>query len=381
MPTTILVEPNPGGHRSQSIAAVAEVAGRTSAVLVLTSRGARQHPSFQEYAGHLDLRVVEKFDSLVPTGRQIARDVADLCRTEEVDKVVLMDADQALKSWWHAAPRAFGMRRRPRVVFMLIRYPARQRVTDWVGWKLRVPKALLALAAMASGSLHRVAGYAGRDDLSRGWIVRRVRDFEVCTAHSRDRAILRSELDLPGDRPLVGIFGGVNERKNVPLIWQALHHCAIEADLLLAGGLSPAVAEWLNALTPADRSRIHVRDGFLSNEVLDKLVATADVVPLAMTLNGPSGIMGKAVAAGVPVVTAGSEVRAREVMALDVGAVADLNAESIGRAIEQVLTRDQHGLRREAVPVATAEEYAATILGPAPRRRRHAFSVGRVPVD
>ena len=77
-----------------------------------------------------------------------------------------------------------------------------------------------------------------------------------------------------------------------------------------------------------------MRDGFLSNEVLDKLVASADVVPLAMTLNGPSGIMGKAVAAGVPVVTAGSEVRAREVKALDAGACR-LNAESIGQAIDR----------------------------------------------
>ena len=359
MPKTILVEPYPGGHRSQAVANVAAVAARTGDVLVLTSKGASEDPTFQEYLGHTDHPVEECFSSLYPSTMEVAREIAS--RADRHTTVVVMDADQALKRWWYAAPLAFGVRRRPRVVFMLTRYPAKLALTDWVGWKLRVPKALLALVAMCTGSLHRVAGFAGRDDMTQGWIVKRTRDPAICTAHSQDRAALREELGLDPDRRIVGIFGGVSERKYPDLVWDALQTRKIEADLLLAGGLSDGVAAWVEATPGSSQSSIVLRPGFLSNEVLDKLVAAADVVALAMTNNGPSGIMGKALAAGVPVVTAGSEVRAQETRATGAGETADFNAESIGAAIERALQVD--ALRPSTVPPATAEEFAERILG------------------
>jgi len=365
MPTTILVEPNPSGHRPQAVATVAVVAARTSDVLVLTSRGASEDPRFEENVGPLGLRVEERFDQVIPPTREIAREIAAVCQAEDVDRVVVLDADQALKRWWYDAPRELGIRRRgrPRVMFMLTRYPAKLKLTDWIGWRLRLPKAALALAAMASGSLHQVAGYAGLDDMTRGWIVKRTRDPAPCSAHSRDRAAHREELGLPADRRLVGIFGGISERKHPHVIWEAMQRRRIDADLVLAGGLSPGVTEWVDSVGPSAHGRIIVRDGVLSNEVLDKTLAAVDVIPLVMTNNGPSGIMGKALAAHVPVVTAGSEVRAREVRAYDGGEVATIDADSIGSAIERALARDPEAPRRNTVPPATEDEFAEIILG------------------
>jgi glycosyltransferase involved in cell wall biosynthesis len=368
MPTTILVEPNPRGHRPQAIATVAAVAGRTSDVVVLTSHGASEHPGFRENVERLNLRVVERFDAIVPPTKQIVGEVAAVCRAEDVDRIVVLDADQALKRWWMYAPRALGIRKRPRVMFFLTRYPAKLRLTDWTGWKLRVPKAVLAAATMASGSLDHVAGYAGTDDLTKGWIVKRTRDPAPCSAHSRDRAKHRAELGLPQDRRLVGVFGAINERKNSDLIWTAMQSCSIDADLLLAGTLSPEVATWADTVEPTQHGQVLVRDGFHTNEVLDKYVASVDVAPLAMTLNGPSGIMGKALIADVPVVTAGSVVRAREVQAYDGGEVAELDADSIGAAIERALARDPEAPRRSTVQPPTEEEFASIILGERSRR-------------
>ena len=116
MPTTILVEPNPRGHRPRAVATVAAVAGRTSDVVVLTSRGAREHPGFRENV-ELNLRVVERFDAIVLPTKQIVDEIAAMCRAEDVDRIVVLDADQALKRWWMYAPRALGIRRRPRVCF------------------------------------------------------------------------------------------------------------------------------------------------------------------------------------------------------------------------------------------------------------------------
>jgi glycosyltransferase involved in cell wall biosynthesis len=363
MATTVLVEPDPGGHRFQAVANVAQVAARHGDVVLLTSTGARHTRAFVEYLGGTDIRAKEVFDAIYPPTREMAARVADECRAGEVSTVVVMDADQSLKRWWYAAPLALRGVSRPRVVFMLTRYPAKLRLGDLTGWRLRIPKAVLAVLAMATGSLHRAAGFAGRDDMSTGWIVKRVRDPDVCTAHSRDRAALRAELGLPADRTIAGIFGVISARKHAPLIWEAMATHGVQGDLLLAGKLDPDVAAWVDSLPQAPRGRVLVRDAFLSNDELDKLVAAVDVVPIALTNNGPSGIMGKALAAGVPVVTAGSEVRARELVATDAGELAELDADSIGAAITRVLDRDPGAPRRNLVPPATVEEFAENLLG------------------
>lgn len=363
MSLTVLIEPFPGGHRAQAVANVAAIATRSGEVVVMTSVGGPEDPAFREYLGESGLRVLEVFDEPYPTTRAIARELAALCRRERVGTAVLMDADQALKRWWLEAPRAFGLGRRPRVIFMLTRYPATLAATDWVGWRLRLPKAALAVAAMGTRTLHRVAGFAGRDDMSPGRLVKRVRDPELCSAHSRDRDVLRAELDLPHDRALVGIFGGVSERKHPELIWAAMTALGLEADLLLAGGLSPGVASWVATVEPTERSRLVVRDGFLTNRVLDQLVAASDVVALVMTNNGPSGIMGKALAAGVPVVTAGSRVRAREVAATGGGVATELDRDAIAAGVRRMLAHGTNQPRRSSVPPATAEEFGESLLG------------------
>ena len=364
MATTLLVEPDPGGHRFQAVANVASVASRSGDVLLLTSAGAVDEPTYAEHLADAPVSVEAPFLEIYPPTAEMLREIVAVCRTREVSTVVVMDADQSLKRWWYLAPAQLRqLPRRPRVVFMITRYPAKLRLSDWTGWKIRVPKALLTIAAMLTGSLDHAAGFAGRDDLSRGWIIRRTRDPEICSAHSRDRSRHRRELDLPPDRRLVGIFGVISERKHADMIWEALQQRGLEADLVLAGGLTDGVAAWAARVEPTSLGRLIVRNEFLSNGALDQYVAAVDVVPLAITLNGPSGIMGKALAAEVPVVTAGSEVRARELVACDGGELAELDAGSIGAAIQRVFDRDPSRPRRNTVPPATAEEFAEKLLG------------------
>lgn len=367
MTVTVIVEPDPSGHRYQAVANVAAVANETGDVVLLTSKGAAGSEQFDVYlAGTRFLAVEEVFDEVYPPTRQMAAAVAAKARELDVATAVVMDADQSLKKWFYVARSEFkGLgRSKPRVVFMLTRYPAKLKLTDRVGWKLRIPKATLAVAAMATGTLHHVAGFAGREDMAKGWIVRRTRDPEICTAHARDRVAIRSELGLPQDRRIVGVFGLLTERKNAPLVLDALKTAGLDdVDLLLAGSVQPEVHAWLDALPEAERSRVIVQDGFLTNELMDKLVAAVDACPIALTNNGPSGIMGKASAAGVPVVTAGSEVRARELVATDGGEVAEMTPESIGAAIRRVFERDPDAPRRNTVPPATADEFSRNLLG------------------
>ncbi|MGH8961052.1 MAG: glycosyltransferase [Jatrophihabitantaceae bacterium] len=370
MPVTLIVEPHPSGHRFQAVANVARFAGRADKIVLLTSTGAAAGAEFAAYLADVPLTVEEAFETIAPPTRQIARAVAQRCRTGDVSRVVVMDADQPLKRWWYVAAAEFrGLRWRPCVVFMLTRYPARLGLSDLVGWKLRITKGTLALAAMATRTLHRTAGFAGRDDLATGWLVKRARDPATCTAHHRDRAALRAELDLATDRRLVGIFGVLTDRKNAPLVLDAVLARGRDADLLLAGSVRPDVAAWLAGLSAPSRARVVVRDGFLSSDLLDRLIASVDVVAIAMTNNGPSGIMGTALAAGVPVVSAGSRVRARELVATDNGEAAELTVASLADALATVLARDPCAPRRNTVPPATGETFAASLLGHRSGRR------------
>lgn len=364
MATTLLVEPDPGGHRFQAVANVARVAARWDDVLLLTSAGALAEPTYAEHLADAPLTVETPFREIYPPTAEMLRQIVAVCRERDVSTVVIMDADQTLKRWWYLAPlRLRKLARRPRVVFMITRYPAKLRLSDLTGWKIRIPKAVLTIAAMMTRSLDHAAGFAGRDDASRGLIITRTRDPEICSAHSRDRSRHRTELGLPLDRRLAGVFGVISERKNAAMIWDALQRRGIEADLVLAGGLTEGVAAWAASVEPTALGRVIVRDEFLSNTVLDQYVAAVDVVPLPITLNGPSGIMGKALAAGVPVVTAGSEVRARELVAADGGEIADLDADSLGAAIQRVFDRDPSRPQRRTIPAATPEEFAEKLLG------------------
>lgn len=364
MGITVLVEPNPNGHRFQAVANVAGVARGLGEVVLLTSVGARGNPTFVNFLQDADLRAEECFAGSHPSTGDLVAAVAEACRNHEVDRVLLMDADRALTRWWFVAPRVLrSLARRPRIAFMVTRCPTRVSPTDWRGWLVRISKTVLVLLARTTGSAHHAAGFAGRDDTSRGWVIKRARDPDICTAHSRDRLAIRQSLGLDGDRRIVGIFGGITTGKNPDLVWRALQEHRIDADLLLAGPVAPEVADWLRTVQPTIHGRVLVRDGFLPDDELDKLVAAADVVPLAMPHNAPSGIMGKALAAGVPVVTAGSRVRARELVATGAGELADLTTTSVGAAVARVLARDARTPRRNPLPPATAEEFARTLLG------------------
>jgi glycosyltransferase involved in cell wall biosynthesis len=386
---TLIVEPDPGGHRFQAVAAVAQLARRFGPVILLTSTEGRHSPALDvflgEQVGDGELTVVDAFDRIHPPTRQMAAEVAKRCHQGveglPVGRAVVMDGDQALKRWWAVAPRLLrGLALRPRIVFMLTRYPARLAITDLTGWRLRGPKAVLAVLGMATGSLHRTVGFSGRDDTATGWIVKRVRDPHYCSAHSRDRARHRAELGLPDDRVLVGIFGAVDARKNPQLILDAMTAAGLDAMLVVAGGFDDEVRAWAAGLDETDRARVFLRDEFLDNDVLDRFVASVDVVPLALTNNGPSGIMGKAQAAAVPVVTAGSRVRAREVEATGTGIACDFTAAAIGDAMRRAVGGE---IAEVGTPLGevTGEEFAMTLLGVdadgRPYDRRHALQAAR----
>ena len=363
MGAVVLVEPNHLGHRYQYVKHLVRMVGEP---VLLTSAGGTATAEFAAYLGDEDVETHEPYTSGFPAARELVAAVAEFARNRKVDTVVVMDADQAVKRWWLDAPRAFrGLAARPRVVFLFTRYPARLGFRDRLGWAHRVSKAGLALLAMATGSLRRVTTLAGRDDDAPGWLVKRAKDPAICSAHARDRHRLRAELGLDPDLVLVGILGAISDRKNVPMVAEAVARVGGDTRLLLAGGLTDHVRDWLAGQPQDMLDVLIVRDEFLSNATLDAYVAACDVVSIAQDNNGPSGIMGKTLAAGVPVLTAGSRVRERELQAAGPGAgrSTELSVEGTVDGL-RALARDRQSFRpADHTVLATPEAFARAVLG------------------
>jgi hypothetical protein len=360
-PLTVLVEPDPGGHRFQWVSHVVKGLLPTDDVLLLTSTGATATDAYNTFLAPLGITAAERFPGIYPTARDMGEAIVEVHRDRPLHRYVIMDSDQMVKRWWSVAPRELRRRRGgPEGVLVMTRFPPRILPDPHLLW-LRSTKSLLTVLAMARGSVQRMAYVAGRDQLRQGLLFKRLRDPALCVEHSRDRLALRRRLGLPEDRRLVGILGMIDVRKNVPMVGAACFAAGPDVDLLLAGGLSDDVVEWIEALPPDQRARVHVVSGFLSDADLDACAATSDVITIVQMNPGPSGIMGKAQVAGVPVLSAGSAVRRREAAALSSGVHTETTVEGIAEGLRTLLA-----LGSDPLPtppgLPTSEEFADVVI-------------------
>lgn len=149
------------------------------------------------------------------------------------------------------------------------------------------------------------AGWKGRSDL-----VAAV-DPIVLSASKTDAVSFRSANGMGGDRVWFAVLGALSLRKNIPLVCESL--AAVRgrpAGLLLAGALDDDAREQVEGAIERLRSQgigIVVKDRLLSDQELDSAVIAADCLVLAHSNEGPSGLLGKALAAGTKVVAAGAQ--------------------------------------------------------------------------
>ena len=365
MPRTVIVEPHPTGHRFEHVAHVARAAlARGDDVELLTSVDASARAEFATFLRELPLRVHQQLPGFFPPTRAVGRALMDLHRESPIGTVVVLDADQVLKRWWRQAPMELRGRRGPTTILFLMRFPQNLTPSDHRLLTMKVAKIALSALARITRAADRIVYLVGRDKSRTGWLLVPVRDPAICGAHARDRVKLRERYGLPLDRRVVGIIGEISIRKCVPMVAEAVRLAGPDVDLLLAGPITEDMQEWLDTLAPAERSRVHTRSGFLPEDEIDAYVAASDVISLALLNPGPSGIQGKALLAGVPVLSAGSKLRERETAAHGTGVYVELDARSLASGIRELLARSNGPL---ATPddVPTAEEFGAVMLGSA----------------
>lgn len=373
MPRAVyIVEPCPGGHRFQHVAHVVGALGSHDSAPIptlLTSAGASERDEFRTFLGSAAIRVCEVLPGEAPTTAEVVAAVARSGAARD-DVVIVLDADRHLPAWRREVIRVYPeSRERPSVRMLLMRVPLRAARTSVRAMLVTGAKGALVANARMARTLDRACCLVGQGDRGGGRLLLRIRDPAICSTSAHDKIRHRTTLGLP-EAKLVGILGGLSERKNIPMVARAVFAQRCDVRLVLAGRLSPGVREWCQMLPRAQRQRVFVHDAYLNDQVLDAYVAALDVVVLAHSNEGPSGLLGKALAAGTPALVAGSRILAFDIESMGGGMVTSLNDRAIASCLEQMLGAPSGPpTRYQRRPLPTADEFGAALLrGAVPRQ-------------
>lgn len=120
----------------------------------------------------------------------------------------------------------------------------------------------------------------------------------------------RPERILPSGTFWFGVVGNVDSRKNLPLVASSIASLnRKDVGLVVAGQVRDSVLDSAEAGFQRIRAaggRIVVINRLLEEAEFDQIIAELDCVVLAHSNEGPSGILGKAMAAGTRIVAAGA---------------------------------------------------------------------------
>jgi hypothetical protein len=221
-----------------------------------------------------------------------------------------------------------------------------------------VPRVRLFFLTDAFGVVTRRPGYRG---------VRPVKD-----------PVLRKEA-VGGGRPswlppsdpavtIVGVFGAISTRKNVPLLVAAIAEVR-EAVLVLAGHLEAEVRTFIDtdatALALRNDGRMVMVDRFLAPDELSAALAAVDLVAVLHDNNSPSGILAEACVRHTPVLVPRGGWLGRVVESTHVGAATPLDVLGVAEGVRRVQRNRQAfvaATRREERSIGTTD-FTDRLLG------------------
>ncbi|KAI3473603.1 hypothetical protein Pfo_031562 [Paulownia fortunei] len=173
----------------------------------------------------------------------------------------------------------------------------------------------------------------------------------------------RNRMELDRDRRWFGIFGNIVERKNPRLAVEVLTRFGGQpTGLLLAGTIDEALLDKLQGPLAAYRSRggqVRILNSLLPDEELDSAIASVDSAFFSCTQGRASQILGKAVAAGVTTVAAGSRALRKMQRRLGGENWTALEVDKIVTLLERTKDRGQPQPRE----LAGGQDFAEALLG------------------
>lgn len=359
-PHVVIMEPNMDGHRFNYVRILLAACDRrgVSATVLTTAEGRA------EFRGKSEGRPDPRFEILEPGSDRLVALERTSCRLD-ASLVVVPDGDRlafrlARRGRWRGRGelRILAMREfaQPgsRPALTVLRTAARKVLFRFVDALPGVRLFILGSALLG-------------DDATRGSraTFRRVPDPIEFAPSDATRHALREEAGLDPRTFWFAAAGWLDDRKNIPLVLAALTSSASLVDrpvgLLLAGRQAESVRDAAATYEQAGRIAVARLDRHLTSTELDSAISLADCVVLAHDNEGPSGILGKAAAAGKPVLAAGARTLRTdcERMGQPQNWV-QLNPQALAGAMARLVASPA----TPPTPVAGPETFAACLLGP-----------------
>lgn len=300
MSVTLIVEPNPSGHRLYYVRLLAQAARARGdeVVLALSDEASVAEESV------LHLSALNTAVRLVTVHDFGVKAVAALSRLHDARTTVVPDGDRFAMR----LARSRGWTGRGTLSLLIMREVAQPGGLDLlVEAKSRLRTRLFRRVSRLRNvrvSVLKSAAWAGDSAFGSA------PDPVTLVCADEDVSTLRRSWKLDGDRYWFAVLGAISERKSVPQVARALREAGAEnIGLVIAGRCdaeaAQAMVEPLEELTRAG-ARVVVVDRLLSDSELDAAVTAVDCLVLAHSNEGPSGLFGKAAAAGTRVVAAGA---------------------------------------------------------------------------
>lgn len=324
-----MFEPDPRGHRLYyTRILVSSLAATGARVEIVTSDAAVQTAEWDIHLGDLDgipVRTLDPSSSLTALGID-----SDL---HSAHKTLIPDGDRFL------IDAALGRWRANGTVSLLAMRPESQSGSGLRPMLWGLAKKFLIFLADKRKNVRAAALKSPL--VRRRFPIRWISDPVTLLCSEDDVRAARSDLESGGAHFWVGVFGAITPRKNLHLIADAILDVP-GAALLIAGSLDDASrdlsSDALERLTGAGRE-VRFRTA-LKDVEFDALIASVDCVVAAHSNEGPSGVVGKAHAAGRPLVLAGARTLRDDAQAIgDWAAWSELESSAIARNIRAFAAR------------------------------------------
>ncbi|GAA2874082.1 hypothetical protein GCM10010472_34240 [Pseudonocardia halophobica] len=329
-----VLETDPTGHRLRYVRHLVTATGPDRCVLLTT----REAVESNEYATHLR-PAGTRFVTLpqAASRREVLDSALRWATAASARLLVVPDGDKYVVPLLRRRPVL--RRTRPEIRLLMMRTatiggPEGLRPTTAVKPLLvqmlrRLPGVRVLFLTDAMGVIERRRGYPGLPP---------VRD-----------PVPRSEADAPrrpewlppeGADTVVGLFGVVSARKNLPLLVQAVAELP-HVVLVVAGHLAPNVRRFVEtdptAVSLCAEDRMRLVDRFLDPDEYGAGLSAVDVVALLHDNDAPSGVLGEACTRGTPVLVPQGGWLERVVEATGVGAAVPMTVAGVCAGMTRIM--------------------------------------------
>ena len=367
MSTMMIAERSSSGHRLVYVRLLAEHAMRNQVDVILAMPDAVR--GSLEYSRHLGrmARLVEHV-SISPSASLVH--LQGLAESSGARDLVIPDGDLYVAEAAYARRRPRSRTPRARTTLLIMRDPRWELSASRVPrWRALAKLAALRLVQVRSdtrlvwlrdpGFIPRVDEEEAPDplvlDAPREAIIGDARSYRI--VHGLDR-----------DTFWFGIVGMLTERKNVPIVAEAVRRVAFDSatplGLALIGPTGPD-ATWERAALQKECESAGVRfvsdEALMSNYEMNVAVAAVDCVVVAYSTHAPNSTMSKAAGLGVRLVVAGSPPMRRFAQSVSGTRGVPLDLRSLTAALRAATKAGPPRVRDLAGP----SEFAAAVLGAA----------------